>query len=235
MLGKKIDIVIAAHNEDLNLKFLLPKIIRIIKLNKLYKFRLILIDDNSTDETSHVIKNFKKKNDFIKLIKNERKSGQTICYKKYLLKFNSDYFIRIDADNQDNPKYLKKTINLIKNNFDIIMGKRTIRKHSLSMIFLTFLYDNLIFFFIKKKLKTYSSSLVCFNRFFISAQNLKFNDHRYLPLIAINNGAKKIKIFNTIHQKRKFGKSKYKIINKILSGLPEFLFFYYRMRRGDFN
>ena len=36
---------------------------------------------------------------------------------------------------------------------------------------------------------------------YINHKNLKFNDHRYLPLIAINNGAKKIKIFDTVHRK----------------------------------
>jgi glycosyltransferase involved in cell wall biosynthesis len=114
MLPKKIDIVIPAHNEDLNLNYLLPKIVKIIKSNKLYKFRLVLIDDKSEDTTLNVIKNFKKKNSFIRIIKNKNKSGQTICYKKYLQNFTSDYFIRIDADNQDNPKYLKKMISLVK-------------------------------------------------------------------------------------------------------------------------
>jgi glycosyltransferase involved in cell wall biosynthesis len=235
MLPKKIDIVIPAHNEDLNLNYLLPKIVKIIKSNKLYKFRLVLIDDKSEDTTLNVIKNFKKKNSFIRIIKNKNKSGQTICYKKYLQNFTSDYFIRIDADNQDNPKYLKKMISLVKKNFDVILAKRTIRKHSLYMIILTFLYDKLIYFLIKEKLETYSSSLGCFKRSYLSFTNLRYNDHRYFPLIAINNGARKIKIFKTIHQKRKFGESKYKIINKIFFAVPEFLFFYFRMKKGDFN
>ena len=55
MPEKKVDIVIPAHNEDQNLNFLLPKIIKIIKFNKFYKFRLILIDDKSTDNTSFII------------------------------------------------------------------------------------------------------------------------------------------------------------------------------------
>lgn len=232
---KKIDIVIPAHNEDQNLNFLLPKIIKIIKSNKFYKFRLILIDDKSTDNTSFIINKYLKKNNFVKLIINKKKSGQTFCYQKYLTNFKSDYFIRIDGDNQDNPKYLKKILKFIKSDFDLVMGRRTIRKHSVYMILLTYLYDYLIFFLIKKKLKTYSSSLVCFKRDFLSKKNLKFNDHRYFPLISINNGASKIKIFDTIHQKRKFGISKYKQINKVFNALPEFLLFFYRLKRGDFN
>lgn len=235
MPGKRIDIVVPVHNEELNLIRLIPKILRIIKETKIFKFRLIIIDDGSTDGGQKIIKRFIKKNKIINLIINNKKEGQTKCYKKYLLKFRSDYFIRIDGDNQDNPKHISKILSLVKKNFDIIMAKRTLRKHSLIMICLTYLYDSLIFLLIGKKMKTYSSSLVCFKTSFIKYKNLSFNDHRYLPLIAIDNGAKNIKIFDTIHQKRKYGVSKYKISKKIITAFPEFIFFFLRLKLGLFK
>lgn len=239
MTVKRIDIVIPIHNEKMNLIILIPKLLKIInKIIKQYKcffIRLIFIDDGSNDKGCEIIRKYLKKNGLIKLLVNKNKKGQTYCYKKYFLKFDSDYFIRIDGDNQDNPEHLIKIFSLIKKDYDIIMTRRKFRKHSFLMVFLTFLYDYLIFFLIRKKLKTYSSSLICFKRIYIKFKNLRFNDHRYLPLIAINNGANKIKIFDTIHQKRKFGISKYKISNKILTALPEFIFFYIRLKIGKFN
>ena len=50
---------------------------------------------------------------------------------------------------------------------------------------------------------------------YISFANLRYNDHRYLPIIAIDNGVKKIKTFPVIHEKRKFGFSKYKMFKKV--------------------
>ena len=44
---KFIDIVIPFNNEYLNLQILLPKILRVFKKIKYFKFRLIFIDDGS--------------------------------------------------------------------------------------------------------------------------------------------------------------------------------------------
>ena len=106
MLDKKIDIVVPAHNEELNLIKLIPELLRIVKKNKVFRFRLIFIDDGSNDKSQSIIRKFLKDNKFIKLIINKQRKGQTYCYKKYLSKFKSEYFIRIDGDNQDNPKYI---------------------------------------------------------------------------------------------------------------------------------
>tara|TARA_Y100000590_G_scaffold448696_1_gene585759 strand:+ start:1334 stop:2047 length:714 start_codon:yes stop_codon:yes gene_type:complete len=232
---QNVDIVIPVHNEELNLKILLPKIINITKKIKNYKVRVVCIDDASSDKTQSYLATLKKKHKKIRFIKNSHRGGQTQCLKTYLKKFDSDYFIRIDGDNQDNPKHITKIFKLINLKYDLILTERKIRKHSIYMIILTFLYDKLIEFLIKKKLETYSSSLACFKTILIKEKNLIFNDHRYFPLIAIENGAEKIKVFPIDHKKRIYGKTKYSMIKKIIYALPEFLFFYFRLKKGNYS
>ena len=58
---KFIDIVIPFYNEYQNLQILLPKILKTIKKIKKLKFRLILVDDGSTDSGSKLVNKFKKK------------------------------------------------------------------------------------------------------------------------------------------------------------------------------
>ena len=51
-------------------------------------------------------------------LKNKKRYGQTYSYKNYFKNFKTDYFIRMDADNQDDPKYLiqiSKFILILKN------------------------------------------------------------------------------------------------------------------------
>ena len=232
---KLIDIVIPFNNECENLKILLPKILKVLKNIKFFRFRIVFIDDGSIDGGNLIINSYKKKNKNIFLITNFKKSGQTYSYKKYLEKFKSKFFIRMDADNQDDPKYIIPILKLVAKNYDLILTTRTGRQHSLHMIILTHLYNKLISLLVKKKLNNYSSSLVCFRRKLISYENLILNDHRYLPIIAIDNGATKIKNFQIIHKKRIYGNTKYNILKKIIFALPEFLYLFYRLKRGYYK
>jgi len=66
-----------------------------------------------------------------------------------------------------------------------------------------------------------------------------FNPVRYMGLLEIVsetiNDAKKIKVFPILHKKRLFGLTKYKMSRKIFFALPEFLYFFYRLKRGCFK
>ena len=232
---KNIDLVVPFNNENQNLQTLIPKILKTIKRIKKFNFRLIFIDDGSTDGGSLIVKKFKKNNNKIILLKNSNKFGQTYCYKSYLRKFKNADFIRMDADNQDDPIYLIKLSKFITKGYDIILTDRKLRKHSIYMIILTFVYDLLISILIGTKLKTYSSSMVCFKTKYLSKKKLKYNDHRYLPIIAIHNGIKKIKVFSVMHRPRLHGYTKYAMFRKIVFAFPEFLYFYYRLKKGFFN
>ena len=232
---KFIDIVIPFNNEYLNLQILIPNILKIIKKIKDNKFRLIFVDDGSSDYGYQVINKFKKRYKHIFLLQNSRKYGQTYCYKKYLKRFKSEYFIRMDADNQDEPKHLLRISKFVLQGYDLILTERKLRKHSIYMIVLTFLYNKLISLLVRRKLKNYSSSLVCYKRKYIPTKNLTNNDHRYLPIISIDNDAKKIKTFPIIHRKRKFGLTKYGMYRKFFFALPEFIYFFYRLKRGYFK
>ena len=56
---ENFSIIIPVYNEGRNLRILVPRIYK--ELKKL-KFELIIVDDNSTDNTVKILKRFKKKN-----------------------------------------------------------------------------------------------------------------------------------------------------------------------------
>ena len=67
----------------------------------------------------------------------------------------------MDADNQDDPKHLIQICKYILKDYDLILTERKLRQHSIYMIVLTFLYNKLISFMIKKKLKLKISKISC--------------------------------------------------------------------------
>ena len=65
----KFTIVIPVYNEGKNLQILVPRIYKVLKN---IKFELIIVDDKSNDDTTKILKKFKKKK-FSSLSKEKRK------------------------------------------------------------------------------------------------------------------------------------------------------------------
>ena len=69
---KYIDIVIPFHNEYSNLQILLPKLYKVIKKIKQIKFRIIFVNDGSSDNGQILIKKFIKENKNSYLLNNKK-------------------------------------------------------------------------------------------------------------------------------------------------------------------
>ena len=126
MFMKEISIVIPILNESENIKLLVPEISKNIKILKIQKHEIILIDDNSKDQIETVVKNLKKKFKSLKLFIRRKKDKD--LSKSCILGFEKSKYKNIlvmDGDFQHHPKYL---VNLIKNfnkfSCDIVVGAR---------------------------------------------------------------------------------------------------------------
>ena len=59
---KELSIILPVLNEELNLKYLIPEISKIANEVVLNNYEIIVVDDNSTDNTKTLINNFLTKN-----------------------------------------------------------------------------------------------------------------------------------------------------------------------------
>ena len=105
---KNITIAMPFHNEEENLKILLPEIVKIINRIKKNKIQIFLVDDCSKDNSYNFCKKFikKQKKTKIKLLKLKKRGKQTGAIKRAIEYIKSDYIITMDSDLQDPPKYL---------------------------------------------------------------------------------------------------------------------------------
>jgi hypothetical protein len=127
----------------------------------------------------------------------------------------------MDSDLQDRPEDLPKFEKAIEKDYDIIIAYRAIRKHNVMLIGLTLAFDIIVNLYFRTKLKSNSGSFIAFKAEYLKNLKLIENDHRYLPLIAMNRGAIKILTIDVDHQKRLYGKSKYSVYTKMAQGIPE--------------
>ena len=120
---KRILVFTACYNEKENIKKLILKI-----RENLPEGEILIIDDNSPDQTKEVINDLKDKISKLYLIVREKKLGLDTAHKfayEYAIKNNYDYLITMDADLSHDPRELMNFVkNLNENAF--VIGSRYI-------------------------------------------------------------------------------------------------------------
>lgn len=117
-------IVIPCLNEEKNIEHFVNSVQ--LLFDEEYNFKLLFIDDGSTDNTWVKIENLKKKFSFIfgiKLSRNFGKESALTCGLETIK--NEDFMVTIDADSQHPVKDIKKMIALWKDGYKIINTYRT--------------------------------------------------------------------------------------------------------------
>jgi glycosyltransferase involved in cell wall biosynthesis len=205
-----ISIIIPLLNEKESLMELINSIDEVMKA---YSFtnEIILIDDGSTDGSWELIQNLSIDKKNIKGIKFLRNYGKSQALHAGFLKSKGEVVFTMDADLQDDPKEIPEMYNMITNdNYDLVSGWKKKRYDSL----LSKNIPSKIFNFAARltsgiKLNDFNCGLKAFKRDVIKSINVYGEMHRYIPILAKNEGFKKIgqKIVN--HRPRKYGRTKF--------------------------
>lgn len=205
-----ISIIIPLLNEKESLMELINSIDEVMKA---YSFtnEIILIDDGSTDGSWELIQNLSIDKKNIKGIKFLRNYGKSQALHAGFLKSQGEVVFTMDADLQDDPKEIPEMYNMITNdNYDLVSGWKKKRYDSV----LSKNIPSKIFNFAARltsgiKLNDFNCGLKAFKRDVIKSINVYGEMHRYIPILAKNEGFKKIgqKIVN--HRPRKYGRTKF--------------------------
>lgn len=110
-MEEKIDILMATYNGE---KYINEQIDSI--LNQTYSnFRLVICDDNSTDNTYSILKEYEKKDNRVILLRNEMNLGYTKNFEKLLRNVQNNYFMFSDQDDVWNKDKVELSLNKLKN------------------------------------------------------------------------------------------------------------------------
>ena len=207
-----ISVVIPLLNEEESLQELYDWIAKVMQSNQ-FLYEVVFIDDGSTDKSWDIIQELSKKHNEVKAIRFQRNYGKSQALDAGFHVASGNVVITMDADLQDNPEEIPELYNLIiKEDYDLISGWKKKR------------YDNVITKNIPSKLfnwaarKTsglqlndFNCGLKAYKNEVVKAVKVSGEMHRYIPVLAKNEGFTKIGEKIVQHQARKYGVTKFGI------------------------
>lgn len=121
----KTIIVIPTYNERANITRLIPALFDL----KIPELEVIIVDDNSPDETADVAQSFREKYP-VYVIKRQRKLGIGTAYVdgfKKALVLGAEIIFEMDADFSHNPVDVPRLITTLENGADLAIGSRRVK------------------------------------------------------------------------------------------------------------
>ena len=120
-----IIISIPAFNEEKTLPLVLEDIKKALQNTK-YQYKILVLNDGSTDKTVETTK----KHGAI-VVSNKRNKGLAETFRREMqeaLKLKADIIIHTDADGQYNPQHIPELIEKVKEGYDLVLGSRFLNK-----------------------------------------------------------------------------------------------------------
>ncbi len=214
-------IVIPVYNEEDNVLNLINEIKDSLK--QYVNFELIFVNDFSSDNTLKILEK-ERNNSNIKILNNKSNLGQSYSIIYGIKNSTHSTIITLDGDGQNNPYDIPKLLELYKknNNVFLVGGIRVKRKDSIVKIVSSRIANLVRSKFLKDGCLDSGCSLKVFDKdIFLNFEHFD-GIHRFLPALFNGFGYKTI-FLNVDHRKRKYGKSKYGTILRLLNGFRDMI------------
>lgn len=126
MAEQKLSVVIPAYNEENNLVKTVTDLQEVLRNEKI-PYELILVNDNSTDNTSKTIKDLMDKDENVRTVNRRPPRGFGRAVRSGLEVITGDAVIICMADSSDDPKDVAKYYKKLEEGYDCVFGSRFIK------------------------------------------------------------------------------------------------------------
>lgn len=205
-----ISVVIPLLNEEESLSKLHQWIVDVVE-NEGLSYEIIFIDDGSTDQSWKVIQALTEKNVHTKAIRFLKNFGKSQALHAGFELAKGNVVFTMDADLQDFPDEIPSLYTMVsKEGYDLVSGWKKVRHDSI-------LFKNIpskLFNAVARKtsgikLHDFNCGLKAYRNEVVKSIQVKGEMHRYIPILAKNEGFTKITEKEVKHQARKYGTSKF--------------------------
>ncbi|RMG83328.1 MAG: glycosyltransferase [Bacteroidetes bacterium] len=221
-MNPKLSVVIAVYNEALNVA---PLVRQISEALSDLDYEIIFVDDGSSDQTIQNLKKIKHNN--LKIIELRKNYGQSLALMAGIDMARGEYIATLDGDLQNDPSDIPMMLKIAEEgDWDLVAGIR--QKRQDDMLFRK-IPSKIANWIIRQtsgvKMKDYGCALKVFKSDIAKDLGLYGELHRFIPVLAILEGAKITQV-PVKHHPRQFGQSKYGLGRtfKVISDLMLMIF-----------
>lgn len=218
-----VSIVSPVYKSESILDLLVESILMELKQMNI-DFEIILVDDNSPDNSWSKIKKISANDSRIKGIKLSRNFGQHIAISAGINNSNGDYIVVMDCDLQDSPAYIEQMLIECKNGYDIVYTVKESRSHSWIKNFTAYLF-NLIFNFLSDNIKS-NDKIGSFSMITrrVANEYMKLNDCKRHYIMLVRKLGFKSTTIKIKHFTRISGKSSYTFLKLLTHAIDAITF-----------
>lgn len=204
-----ITVVVPLYNEDESIKELVHWISRVIESHG-FTYEIVLVDDGSTDNSWEEITGLAKENFNVKGARFNRNYGKSAALDTGFKLAKGEVVITMDADLQDSPEEIPALYNKIKNEgFDLVSGWKRKRHDPITKTIPSRFFNMVTRIISGIKLHDFNCGLKAYKNKVVKNVELYGEMHRYIPVLAKWQGFSNIGEQVVVHQKRKYGKTKF--------------------------
>ncbi len=200
-----ITFVIPVYNESPTLAALAEGIREHIGDNK---YKILFIDDGSTDDSWATMRQLRDGSDLIDIVRLRRNFGKTAALAVGFALARGDVIITMDADLQDNPREIPALLAKLNEGYDVVCGWKQRRHDPWHKTMPSRIFNAWISHTFKLPLHDVNTGFKAMRGEVAAHLPLWSDMHRLIPVFAANMGYKVTEI-PVEHQPRRFGRSKY--------------------------
>ncbi len=204
-----LSIVVPLYNERDNLRPLHVDLERVMsELGRTYE--LVFVDDGSNDGSFEVLREIRKQDDHVRVLRLAKNSGQTAALACGLKSSRGEVVVALDGDGENDPADIPRLLSRLSEGYDLVSGWRAERWQGAKFTrrIPSIAANSLISRMTGVKLHDYGCTLKAYRGELARSLMLYGEMHRFVPAIAAEQGASISEVVVNFRPRRA-GSSKY--------------------------
>jgi dolichol-phosphate mannosyltransferase len=227
--GPAVSVVVPCRDEAENLPGLIDEIAGALRA---VAFEVIVVDDGSRDGTPAVLADLIETRPWLRPISHDLSAGQSAAIRSGLLAAKGAVVVTIDGDGQNNPAFIPVLLSALETGASVALaaGQRVQRAATGPKRLASRMANGLRGFVLKDRTRDTGCGLKALRRDVFLLLPYFDGWHRYLPALVLREGGEIVHV-DVVDRQRRFGQSKYGILDRALVGALDLVGVWWLRRR----